>query len=1011
MTSKQALLKKIKQYRTNLKSKIYFNERDIENIGYLVADYKTDNVFPSLDKFTPFVGKNWFAMKDTHYWFHFTFKSAFDDEFLKIKTSAEGWDANNPQFLLYLNGEMVQGLDVNHVEFLLEKGKEYDAYLYAYTSYLTEYDGETPLKFYASLVQKNVDVEGLYYDVEYPLEMLNYLGDETYEYQKIVYYVDEALSMLSLYDLDSKEYYESVAEARKYLKEEFYGKYCNVNQPTSIACMGHTHIDCAWLWTFRQTREKVQRTFSTVLRLMERYPEYKFTSSQPLLYKYCKEEAPEIYEQIKKRVKEGRWEVEGAMWVEADCNLTSGESLVRQVLYGKKFIKEEFGVDSHILWLPDVFGYSAALPQILRKSGVDWFVTSKISWNDTNRMPYDTFKWKGIDGTEINTFFLTAQNDDGNESRNYTTYVGMTNAEMIQGTYKRYTQKELSPEAVLTYGWGDGGGGPTSEHLELLRRSAYGIPGSPVTKPSFAGEFLDRMSKRIEVAKRVPKWQGELYLEYHRGTYTTQARNKMHNRRSEFLYQKSEFLSTIAEKLLKAEYPTERLAYGWENILSNQFHDVIPGSSIAPVYEQCEKDYAVILGNGNDMVEEATSKIASAIDKKEGYVIFNPHSFTGDGLVEIDGVTKIVKNVAQKGYFTASEFVDKNGVKISGKVVETEKFKVTFNDKYQIISLFDKENEREVLKKGEVGNELRLYDDYPNNFDAWEWQEYSKDKYVVITNLTEAKEIEDGVRKGLKLTYSFGKSTITQKVWFYDELSKIDFETVVDWHEKHCMLKTAFPVDVNCDKATYEIQYGYTERPTHFNTSWDEARFEVCAHKYADVSEGGYGVSIINDCKYGHDIHDGVIQLSLLRSPDTSDVEPVTADNGKQVFTYAICPHKGTLNEAETVKYAYYLNDAIIARKASGTASVIPTSYSAVSVDKENVLCDVVKKSEDGRGVVVRLYECKNERVKANVKFALPFKKAYSCDLTENIIKELEVKDNAVTIEFNGFDIETVYLK
>ncbi|MBR5738544.1 MAG: alpha-mannosidase, partial [Lachnospiraceae bacterium] len=601
-------------------------------------------------------------------------------------------------------------------------------------------------------------------------------------------------------------------------------------------------------------------------------PEYRFMSSQAFRYQNLKEEAPELYREVGKRIQEGRWEAEGAMWVEADCNLSSGESLVRQVLYGKRFFREEFGVENRVLWLPDVFGYSAALPQILKKSGVDWFVTSKISWNDTNKLPYDTFLWKGIDGTAVHAYFLTAKKNYGAPSENRTTYNAHTNAPMLSGTYKRYQQKNLTNEVLLTFGYGDGGGGPTVEDLELLRRGTRGVPGAPSASIGFAGDFLKRLEQRIDGNPKLPVWQGELYLEFHRGTYTSQARNKRNNRKAEFLYQKAELLSTLSSALFQTAFPQADLRKGWEILLTNQFHDIIPGSSIHEVYEQCALDYAEAFSIGERITKEAEARIAGAV-KKGSYVVLNPTGFRTEGLVKIGGKTVLTPKTAPKGYSIVDSFVSENHIAVSGKTVETDCFRVTFDDCWQITSLYDKDNDREVLKPGAAGNELRLYADYPDTYDAWEWQAYSRDSYRTVTAVSSAEVIEDGVRKGVRIVRPFGQSSITETLWFYDSIRRIDVEAEVDWHERHRMLKAAFPVDVQADKATFEIQFGRIERPTHFNTSWDQARFETCAQKYADLSDNGYGVSLLNDCKYGHDVHDGVIQLSLLRSPTYPDPE------------------------------------------------------------------------------------------------------------------------------------------
>lgn len=993
------MYRKVTQYLKILGDRRVRSEETIGSVMTCPCDYKKGHTPPPLSEFVP-LGEDgaWGSGADSHAWFYFTLPEVGKHAFLRVETDKKGWDATNPQFMVYIDGELRQGADTNHREIALEAGAPREVFLYGYTGPRVE---RTCL--FVSCGEWDPDVYDLYYDILYPFRMLDYLDPESGEYAEILEYLWHAVSMLDL--IDETHFSETVREAKKFLAEEFYGKYCGERR-AGVVCIGHTHIDCAWRWTLRQTREKVQRSFATVLELMKRYPEYQFMSSQPLLYSFMKEEAPEKYREIVERVKEGRWEAEGAMWVEPDCNLPSGESLVRQLLYGKGFFKREFGVESHILWLPDVFGYSAALPQILRKSGVDWFVTSKISWNDTNRMPNDTFLWKGIDGTEINSYFLTAQNDTGNPSERYTTYVGMLTAPMISGTYKRYSQKYLNNEALLTYGYGDGGGGPTTEHLELLRRGSCGVPGCPTAKIGFAEDFLERLGEKIRDNPQLPVWQGELYLEFHRGTYTTQAKNKRNNRKAEFLYQNAELLSVLGKQFLGTPIRADDLHRGWETILTNQFHDIIPGSSIRSVYEQCDRDYEEVFSIGNGIREEAENALSEAVEAKKGYLVFNHTSFETEGLVRVDGKTVLTKEkIAPMGYAVTDRFVGENHVKINGNCVETDLFRVTFDPAWQIVSLYDKENEREVLQKGKAGNELRVYADYPDKYDAWEWEAYSRDEWKALTAVTSAEVVEDGARRGIRVVRPHGKSTVTQTVWFYDSIRRIDFETEADWHEKHQMMKAAFPVDINTDRATYEIQFGNLQRPTHFNTSWDAAKFEVCAHKYADYSDGGYGVGMINDCKYGHDFHNGLMQLSLLRSPTDPDPD---ADQGMMKCTYAICPHKGDFAESDLIREAYLLNNPMRAIRATGKKTTLPSVLSVAKTDAENVICETVKPAENGEGTVLRFYESKNRRTVVTVRLGIPAEKVVLCDLMENEQSVIPVQNGAFRLEFRGYEIHTV---
>lgn len=1008
----QKQLRKIKKYLSFLNDYIFTNEKQIDNIYICKSDYKTSNNPPSVENFIPFnKGDSWGDGVDSHSWFHFEIEIPNEMKHkpivLSIKTYNSGWDADNPQFLVYVNGKMRQGLDINHTLVWLNEDCNYDIYVYAYTGRKV-----SSSQFYATILNLNENVQKLYYDVCVPLETVSCLDEYSKEYVDIITYLYDTISMIDTYELGSKDFYDSVDKALSFISEEFYEKYCSTDvrrNVSTIVGVGHTHIDCAFLWTLKQTREKVQRSFSTVIELMKRYPEYKFMSSQALLYKYVKEEAPSLYAEIKERVKEGRWEVEGASWVEADCNMTSGKSLIRQILYGKNFFKKEFDVDTHIMFLPDVFGFSAAFPQILRKSGIDWLIASKISWNDTNTMPYDTFKWIGLDGSEINTYFLSTQDYTKGSPQRRTTYRPVLEPKTVVGTWKRYGQKNLNNEALITFGHGDGGGGVTYEMLEKAKRMTKGIPGAPIFKIDFINDFLKRLEQQIKNNKNTPSWRGELYLEYHRGTYTSMAKNKRNNRRSEFLLLDAECHSIISNELFGSEIPHKTLHDNWELTLTNQFHDILPGTSIRQVYEQSDKDYKVIMDSANDIIETSKLKIASKLNKKNGYVVFNPHSYNVDGVVKVDGLTALVKDVPSKGYKLTNDFIKKNSVKIENNRVETNSLSVTFDYSMLITSIYDKENNREIIKEGGFGNEIRIYPDHPDYYDAWEWNEYSLDSpYLVLKDVESTAIVDDGARRGIKIVRPFKQSKITQTIWFFDDGLKIDFDTVADWHQQHLMVKTFFSTNINADKATYEIQFGTVERPTHKNTSWDKAKFEVCAQKYADLSEGGYGVSIINDCKYGHDIHDGSISLSLIKSATFPNED---ADQGDIPFVYSLYLHAGDFSQSKTTEIAYYNNYPLTAIKASGDKSEILETFSVISFDKDNVVCETLKKSEDGNGTIIRFYESKNKRSEVAISIGLDFDKAYLCDLMENELCELKVDKGCIKLDVGCFEIVTIKLK
>ena len=979
----------------------------IQEVLVCPCGYKTGHTPPPLSSFTVYDQKGkWGSGNDSHVWFYLQVdrpeEMRGEEMHLRVDTDKTGWDAGNPQFIAYVDGTMRQGLDTNHTDLLLEGKDRFAIYLYAYTGQSIP---EAELR--VSLYTVDPDVEKLYYDLLVPKQVLDFLDTNSHTYATTLTHLSHAVDLLDLRRVPSEEFYASVRVADAYLQHSFYGAYCRP-QEVSTVCIGHTHIDCAWLWTLAQTREKVQRSFATVIELMKRYPEYKFMSSQALLYKYAKEESPALYEEIRKMVRAGRWEVEGAMWVEADCNLSSGESLVRQVLYGKRFFRDEFGVNSHILWLPDVFGYSAALPQILRKSGVDWFVTSKISWNEENMMPYDTFRWRGIDGTEINSYFLTPQMQyRDRKPERYTTYVGTTHAAMIAGTYNRYQQKNLSDEAILTYGYGDGGGGPTQEHIELLRRTAQGIPGCPNGKSDFAGNMLARLGRRIEGNPRLPVWQGELYLELHRGTYTGIAKNKKNNRESEFLYENTELLCTLSDVLGGDPFPKEALHVGWEDILTHQFHDIIPGSSIKEVYDESDRAYAQIRAIAEREREKAISYLLGKIKADGKFVVFNPHSFVGNGVVTYEGRAYYVENVPAKGYCTVELTERPSRVRVKDRCVETPFFLVEFDESYTITRLYDKKNQREVLRSGCKGNQLMIHEDYPYNWDGWEMSAYHTDKTYLVNALSSVEVVEEGARTGIRLVRPYMQSRIEQTVWFYSDMPKIDFETRADWHQHHQFLKVAFPVDVNADHATYEIQFGTIERPTHRNTSWDRAKFEVCGHKYADLSEGNYGVSLLNDCKYGHDIHDGVMKLTLIKCATYPNPE---ADQGEHRFTYSLYPHAGNLRDSDTVKLAYDLNQPMQVYAGRAGDGSLPERFSAVSCDADNIILETVKIAEDGNDVILRMYETKNERTAFHLHLGIPAEEVWLCDLMENPVERVEGKNGEIALVAKPFEILTLRL-
>ena len=579
----------------------------------------------------------WYG-KDVYYWFRaqFTVPQSMDGKciFLKIHTQIEEWDdGRNPQFLLFVDGKAVQGQDMNHREVRLtdcaEAGRTYTLDLQAYTGIL---HNEFALKVTAD--ETDLALLKLYYDLKAPADAYHYKRmPEGRTRSLLIEALNGAINKLDLRNPHSPEFDASVAEAQAYIDEHLYQNPELIGHDEIIAsCIGHTHIDVAWWWTVSQTREKTARSFSTVLKLMDEYPDYKFMSSQPQLYVFLKERYPEVYAKIKERVKEGRWIPEGGMWLEADCNLTSGESLVRQFLYGKKFFKDEFDIDSKILWLPDVFGYSGALPQIMKECGIEYFMTTKLAWNQIDKFPHDTFMWKGIDGTGILTHLITTPGVGQDvKQTHFTTYNGMLDADAVIGAWDRYQNKDLNNEVLICYGFGDGGGGPTRQMLECSSRLEKGIAGIPKVVQESPVEYFERLDERVRNHKRLPVWEGELYFEYHRGTLTSMGRNKKGNRKSELAMMDLELLSVLAQEK-GVSYPKDELDRMWKIVLLNQFHDILPGSAIHEVYEVTKKEYEELLSEAHELIGERTKALAGEGD---GITVFNTLGFTRDDVVRL----------------------------------------------------------------------------------------------------------------------------------------------------------------------------------------------------------------------------------------------------------------------------------------------------------------------------------------------------------------------------------------
>jgi alpha-mannosidase len=752
-----------------------------------------------------------------------------------------------------------------------------------------------------------------------------------------------------------------------------------------VDAVGHAHIDTAWLWPIREARRKCARSFSTQLALTDEYPDHRFACSQAAHYQWMKEAYPAIYEGIRQKVQAGQWEPVGAMWVEADCNLPSGEALVRQLLHGQRFFMREFGYATSELWLPDVFGYPASLPQLIREAGCDFFLTQKLSWNDTNKPEHHTFIWEGIDGTRIFTHFPPAD-----------TYNGSFNAGEVVSSALRFKDAERSASSLYLFGWGDGGGGPEPDMIESARRLAN-LEGAPRVQLARAIDFFAVAS---DEARDLTTWVGELYFELHRGTYTSQSRTKRLNRRAERSLREAEMWSVAA----RAGYPAAVLDAAWKKLLTNQFHDILPGSSIDWVYEEAERDLADVAEVASGITQEAQVQIAG---RGANLVAFNVNSHLRREVVDLGDRLQMVE-VPSCGWAAQDSvpLTPGRSVVVSDRHMENELLRVEWDDQGLLASIWDKEVQREVLASGARGNLLQLHDDNPSRWDAWDVDsDYMKHRVDLVDLSLQQVEVPGGLRGAVRFTRNFGLSHFTQLMVLDAGSRVLRFESDVDWQERHKLLKVAFPVAVHSPRATYEIQFGHVERTTHTNTSWDQARFEVCGHRWADLGEAGYGVALLNDCKYGHDIRGSVMRLSLLRAPTHPDP---TADRGAHRFIYALMPHPGDFREAGVIAAAEDLNAPLVIARGNMPAW---ERRSLIEVDRPQVIVETIKRAEDSDATIVRLYEAWGGRCTARLRTTLPTSRAFLCDLLEREREAVPVSGGIIELRLTPFKVLTLKLE
>ncbi|XHR30577.1 MAG: alpha-mannosidase [Chthoniobacteraceae bacterium] len=793
-----------------------------------------------------------------------------------------------------------------------------------------------------------------------------------------------ANEIVNAVDLDDRTTFaEGRALAAKFLAAK------NGERNHRISAIGHAHIDTAWLWPMAETKRKCYRTFASAVEMMDYYPEFKFACSQAQQLTWIKAEQPGLWSKIQAKAKNGQFIPVGGTWIEPDCNVPSGESFVRQFLLGQRFFKEEFGAYCKEFWNPDVFGYSGALPQILRGAGIEFFLTQKLSWNQFNRPTNSTFLWEGIDGSRVLTHFPPSD-----------TYNASVTVEEVLRHYRNFKENDRSTESMMLFGFGDGGGGPTEEMLERLRRiqNVAGLPEVTIRPPH---EFFSRCKAEL---KDPIVWSGELYLELHRGTYTTQANNKRDNRRCEELLHDVEFLWAISE----GQVPKDEITSLWKTVCVNQFHDILPGSSINEVYRDSDKDYASVLSLANDLRERAEALV---LPKKggENVLAINTLSWPRREVASVNGKLTLVAAPAYGYAVTAPQMKPETTVSVEesahGFVLENGLVRAKLDLQGRLTSFFDKRHQRETIEEGAAGNQYVLFEDKPQSWDAWDVDIFHLEKRKMVGETVSAKVLEKSPLRGtIEVTLNISpRASLIQRISLNAESCRLNFTVEVDWHEKEKFLKVEFPLALRSDHATYEIQFGHVSRPTHFNTSWDIARFEVCAHKWADLSEAHYGVAVLNDSKYGYACHGNVLRLSLLRSPQFPDPE---ADMGHHHFCYALFPHVGGPQQGEVVAEAAAFNQPL--RVFSTDAALVEKSI--FSIDAPGVVLDTIKQAEDSEDIILRLYEADGAHQSATLTTSLEIQNVTRVNLLEEGNLPVPSSDGQISLKLKPFELVTLRL-
>jgi len=940
------------------------------------------------------------------------------------------------EVMVKVNGSYLDGLDPNRSSFPFvqsaKTGDTYEIVMEAYTRSKPDDERNVRTQSLKGCIQafnspSFIVVDEDMLQLKYDFDMLYDLAyspsvDEDIK-ANMKHHIEEVMHLLPLYESPRSEFINKLPEIKNYFNNFIYNQFDTYKKQGNLALVAHSHLDIAYHWTAKQTVQKNARTTLIQLRLMDRHPEFKYSHTQAWTYETLEKYYPDIFEELKERIAEGRWEVIGAMYVEPDCNLISAESHVRQLLYGKKYFKDTFNIDVNNCWLPDVFGNSAIMPQILKKSGVDYFVSNKMStWNDTNMFPHNNFIWRGLDGSTVNASVPPVH------------FITWLEPEQAIENWENYKEKEIYPESLQMYGYGDGGSGVTDSMLAYIDRQEK-LPGIPNQRITTGKEYLETAFNGKE--NDYPIWDGDLYLEMHRGTFTTKGDLKRINRKGEFLLQEIETLSTLAYIINNKNWQAD-LETPWKKLLTNQFHDILPGSHTTPVAEEALELYSEMENKLNTINEQVLDNLLSP-GSEDDFVVINPSIHEKNTLAYLDhldstpfttmedcngnhypiqmqkkpdGSHRLCTQLPPTGGFQSlglkgvtTKLSYDHSMKVSTNLLENKYYHVELNNNGEIVKIFDKLRHRNVVREEDVVNQWALYDDRPGKYNAWDILNNYKDYSINLPHWENIQVIEEGpISIAIQMERHFSQSKACQIIRLYADHPRIDFETWIDWQEDQKLLKVLFPVDIHSRVYDVDTSAGVLQRMNNQNTSWEQARFEVPCHKWVGMNEGLFGVSILNDCKYGCHVDGNIIGLSLLRAPIRPDR---TSDRKEHYFTYSLMTTGGQWQTDGLVEEAYDLNWPL---KVIPSKKVEDKNQSPLTLNTKALTCQAFKLSEDKKeDIILRLVENYGSSNLAKIKLNIPVKSAWICNLSEEPVEKIEIKDG--TIEFNYKPNEIISLR